>query len=185
MTHCFSKPGKENTAETLNIAKEEALRRGIGFVLVASTSGETGVKAARIFNGTDIRLIIVTHNTGFKEPGIQELKEEIRKEIAGLGGTVHTGTMVLRGLGAAIRDRNAYCQEQLVADTLRMFGQGVKVCVEVVAMASDSGLIPPDDVIAVGGTRTGADTAAVLKANSSNHFFEIKIKEILAKPANF
>jgi hypothetical protein len=67
MMHCFPKPGKDNTIETLNIAKQEALKRSIGFVLVASTSGETGVKAARIFNGTDIHPIIVTHNTGFKD----------------------------------------------------------------------------------------------------------------------
>ena len=65
--HCFPEPGKESTIQTLNITKEEALKKGIGFVLVASTSGETGVKAAEIFKGTDVCLIIVTHNTGFKD----------------------------------------------------------------------------------------------------------------------
>ena len=66
-----------------------------------------------------------------------------------------------------------------------MLGQGIKVCVEIVVMASDAGLIPPEDVIAVAGTGKGADTAVILKADSSNHFFQIKIREILAKPREF
>jgi uncharacterized protein len=66
-----------------------------------------------------------------------------------------------------------------------MFGQGIKVCVEIAAMAADAGLIPAGDVIAVGGTGRGADTAAVIAADSSNRFFNIKVREILAKPVEF
>jgi hypothetical protein len=93
--------------------------------------------------------------------------------------------MVLRGLGSAIKNKTGYSEEQLVADTLRMLGQGTKVCVEIVAMAADAGLIPFNEVIAIGGTARGADTAAIIEANSSNNFFEIKIKEFLAKPRKF
>ena len=66
-----------------------------------------------------------------------------------------------------------------------MFGQGMKVCVEIVAMAGDAGLIPIGDVIAVAGTGRGADTVVVVAANSTNRLFDIKIREILAKPKNF
>jgi len=66
-----------------------------------------------------------------------------------------------------------------------MLGQGIKVCVEIVAMAADAGLIPFDDVIAVAGTDRGADTVAIIRANSSNNFFKIKVREILAKPRDF
>ena len=52
-------------------------------------------------------------------------------------------------------------------------------------MACDAGLIPPGDVVAVGGTERGADTAAVIGANSSNNLFDIRVREILAKPRNF
>jgi uncharacterized protein len=181
----FQKSGKENTQETLRIAKDEALRRGIGFVLVASTVGDTGLAAAQLFQGSGIQLIIITHNSGFKEPGAQEFSEKTREEISGLGGIVYTGTHVLRGLGAALRTRYNFSHEQVVADTLRMFGQGIKVCVEIAAMAADAGLIPAGDVIAVGGTGRGADTAAVIAADSSNRFFNIKVREILAKPVEF
>jgi hypothetical protein len=71
--------------------------------------------------------------------------------------------------------------EQTVADTLRIFGQGTKVMVEIVAMSADAGLIPFSEVIAVAGT--GRD--AVIKANSSNRFFDIKVREYLVKPRDF
>jgi len=181
----FQKAGKENTQDTLRIAKEEALKRGIRFVLVASTAGETGLAAARLFHESGVQVIIVTHNSGFKEPGEQEFYRKVREEITILGGIVYTGTHVLRGLGAALRTRYNFSHEQVVADTLRMFGQGIKVCVEIAAMAADAGLIPAEDVIAVGGSGRGADTAAVIAADSSNRFFNIKVREILAKPVEF
>jgi len=181
----FEKAGKSNTDATLKIAKKVLLERGIKNIVVASTSGYTGLKAAELFRDTSAGLIVVTHNTGFKESGVQEFDSGIRKKIETFGGKVYTGTMVLRGLGSAIRGKGGYTYEQIVADTLRMLGQGIKVCVEIVAMASDAGLIPPEDVIAVAGTGKGADTAVIVKADSSNHFFQIKIREILAKPREF
>jgi len=181
----FEKAGYENTDAALKIAKEEAERRKIRYVLVASTAGNTGLKAAKTFKETNFKLIVVTHNTGFKQPGIQEIDSIIREEIEKLDGKVLTATMVLRGLGTAIRGKMYYSQERIVADTLRMMGQGTKVCVEMVAMAADAGLIPCEDVIAVAGTGRGADTVLLIEANSSNRFFDIKIKEVLVKPKNF
>jgi len=181
----FDKPGKEHLEETLRLAKKEALLRGIGHLVVASTGGETGLRAAKLLKDSGIKLIIVSHNTGFKEKDLQEIDPEAKKEIESLGGVVLTGTMVLRGLGSAIKVKTGYSEEQIVADTLRMLGQGTKVCVEIVAMAADAGLIPFKEVISVAGTARGADTAAIIEANSSNHFFEIRVKEFLAKPRNF
>jgi len=181
----LDKAGRHNTEETLRVAIEEAKRRGIEYLVVASTTGETGLLAARMAQGTGIKVVVVTHNVGFSEEGKDEFDPVLRKEIEALGGKVLTGTMVLRNLGTAIRDLVGGSQQDLVANTLRIFGQGVKVCVEIVAMAADAGLIPFEDVIAVAGTGRGADTALLLKANSSNRFFKIKVREILAKPREF
>jgi hypothetical protein len=49
----------------------------------------------------------------------------------------------------------------------------------------ETGLIPFSDVIAVAGTGRGADTAAVIKANSSNRLFDIKVREYQIKPYEF
>ena len=181
----FEMAGKENTEKTLQIAKEEAIRRGIKHIVVASTYGDTGLAAALLLKDTGIKLIVVTHNTGIREEGLQTFSLEAKKKIEELGGKVYTGTMVLRGLGTALKERGGNSHEQIVADTLRIFDQGTKVIIEITAMSADAGLIPFSDVIAVAGTGRGADTAAVIKANSSNKFFEIKLKEYLVKPKNF
>ncbi|RLA92946.1 MAG: hypothetical protein DRG69_08015 [Deltaproteobacteria bacterium] len=181
----FERAGKENTEATLKVAIEEADKRGIRHLVVASTYGDTGLRAAQMLQGKGIKLIVVTHNVGFAEEGKDQFDPEKRRRIESLGGVVYTGTMVLRNLGTAIRDLQGYSQQDLVANTLRIFGQGMKVCVEIVAMAADAGLIPFADVIAVAGTSRGADTAVLIRANSSNRFFEIKVREILAKPRDF
>jgi hypothetical protein len=181
----FAKAGEHNTPEALSIAVEEAEKRGIRHLVVASTWGDTGLKAAKLLQGKGIALVVVSHNTGFSKEGEQEFDQAKRSQIEKLGGRVYTGTMVLRNLGAAIRSLQSYSQQDLVAHTLRMLGQGMKVCVEIVAMAADAGLIPCEDVIAVAGTGRGADTVALIGANSSNNFFQIKVREILAKPRAF
>jgi len=181
----FDRAGERNTEAALRIAVEEAEKRGIRHMVVASTWGDTGLQAAKLLEGKGIALVVVSHNTGFSEEGGQEFDQEKKAQIEQLGGTVYTGTMVLRNLGTAIRSVQSYSQQDLVANTLRMFGQGVKVCVEIAAMAADAGLIPCEDCIAVAGTGRGADTVAVIRANSSNNFFQIKVREILAKPRDF
>jgi len=181
----FDQAGEHNTETALRIAVEGAEKRGIKHMVVASTRGDTGLKAAKFLEGSGIVLVVVTHNTGFSEEGAQEFDQATRTQIELLGGTVYTGTMVLRNLGTAIRSAQSYSQQDLVANTLRMFGQGMKVCVEIAAMAADAGLIPCEDCIAVAGTGWGADTVAVIRATSSNNFFQIKVREILAKPRDF
>lgn len=181
----FEQHGTENTEITLKIAKDEALKRGINTLLVATTYGDTGLKAAQMLRGSQLRLVAVTHNTGFSEPGQQQLKPELKKEIENLGGTVFIGTMVLRNIGTAIRGKGGYSQEQTIADTLRMFCQGLKVCVEIAAMAADAGLIAQDDIIAVAGTGRGADTAVIIAPKPSNQLFDMKVREILCKPRVF
>ncbi len=181
----FPVGGAQHTEETLTIAREAAVELGIKYVVVASTQGDTARVAARIFKDSSVKVIVVTHNTGFKEPGVQEMKLEMRQSIEKEGLTVYTGTMVLRNLGAAIRDQMGYSQQELVANTLRILGQGVKVCVEMAAMVADAGLVPIEDIIAVAGTKKGADTAVVIYPQPSNRFFNMKIREILAKPKDW
>jgi len=107
------------------------------------------------------RIIVMTHNFGFREPNIVEMPQETRQEIEAeaLGAKVYTRTMAFRNLGTAIREKIGYSQQDLAANTLRIFGQGTKVCVEIVLMAQDAGLIDSRDCIAVAATAKGADTA--------------------------
>ena len=178
----FENPGSENTEAVLNIAKQRAEELGIKTIVVASTTGDTAVKAIDVFPG--LRVIAVTHVTGFRAPNTQEFTEDNRKIVEGKGGIVLTTTHAFGGLSAAMRSKfNTYVIGDIVANTLRIFGQGMKVACEITLMATDSGLVGTDeDIIAIAGTGKGADTAVVLSPVNSHNFFDLKIKEILCKP---
>ena len=178
----FEKRGAENTEITLQIARDEALKRGIKNIVVASTTGETGLQAAQLLKDDPLNLVIVGHSTGHREVGLQQMDKEKKAEMEKLGATVFLGTDVLTGFPMGVLQRNRFTHENWIADTLRMFGQGTKVAVEIVAMASDADLLPVEDVIAVAGSGKGADTCLVIGANSTNQFFDIKVREVLAKP---
>ena len=167
----FEKAGIDNTDVTLKVAFNHAASKGIRDIIVASTTGYTAEKILQIPGREAFNIVVVTHNTGFKEEGVQSFPVDLRQRLVESGIKVHTGTMVLRSLGTAIRDMaGGYSEQELISNTLRMFSQGVKVCVEIVAMAADSGLIPFDDVMAIAGTGRGADTSCLIRADSSIDF---------------
>jgi hypothetical protein len=178
----FAEPGSVNTEKTLEIAEKRAVQLGIKAVVVASTSGETGVKAVKLL--TNCRVVVVTHATGFPAPDAQELSQQNRAEILENGGMIVTATHAFGGVGRAVRRRfNTYQVDEIIAHTLRVFGQGTKVACEIALMAADAGLISTDEeAISIGGTGSGADTALVIKPANTHDFFELKIKEVLCKP---
>ena len=178
----FENPGSENTEEVLRIAKQRAEELGIKTILVASTRGDTAARAMEVFNKS--RVIVVSHATGMREPNTHEFTEENRKMVESKGATILTTTHAFGGLSRAMRKKfNMYVLGEVIADTLRIFGQGMKVVCEISMMAADSGLVRTDeDVIAIAGSSRGADTAVVLKPVNTHAFFDLKIKEILCKP---
>ncbi len=65
-------------------------------------------------------------------------------------------------------------------------GEGTKVCVEITLMAADAGLIPADrDVVAIAGSGKGADTALRIKPANAARLFDLRIREVIAKPNDF
>ncbi len=181
----FKNPGRDNSGASLAVLLEGIKQHSIKQVVIASTYGDTGIKAADLLKDMDVNIVVVTHNVGFKEPGIIEMTKETRQDLASKGVTVFTGTMPFRTIGTSIREKTGYSQQDLVANVLRMFSQGIKVCVEIAMMASDAGLITPDDILTVAGTGRGADTVALISPQPSNKIFDLKIKEILVKPIDW
>jgi len=178
----FLEPGSVNTEETLNVAKRRAEELGIKIIVVASTSGETGLKAVKML--ANYKVVVVTHTTGFQAPDTQELTSQNRAKILEKGGAILTATHAFGGVGRAVRRRfNTYQVDEIIAQTLRAFGQGTKVACEIVLMAADAGLIRTDEeIISIGGTASGADTALVVKPAHTHDFFQLKVKEVLCKP---
>jgi hypothetical protein len=168
----------------LELAKNYAQVEGIRDIVVASTTGETGVKASKLFRG--FHVVVVSHHVGFHEAGVWEMEENNCKKILENGANVLTATHALSGVERAIRKKfGTVMPLELIAHAFRLFGEGTKVCVEITIMAADAGLIPVDrEVIAIGGTDRGADTALVVKPAAASSFFNLEIREIIAKPRN-
>ncbi|MGD0329056.1 MAG: pyruvate kinase alpha/beta domain-containing protein [Nitrososphaeria archaeon] len=175
----------EWTGKVFEVSKEYAEKSGIKDVVVASTKGETGAKASAFFKGYN--LVVVTHANGHKELGKNELTEKNRKIIERNGGKILTATHALSGTEKAFKKKlGTVGTLEIMASTLRTFGQGVKVCLEIAVMAADAGLIPVDrDVICIGGTGKAADTALLIKAANSGDFFDLKVRKVLCKPSDF
>ncbi len=181
--HYFDKPGKENTERCVEITAS-LVDEGYTHVVVATTTGDTGVAVARKLHNKEVNLVVVTHSAGFKEPNSRELLPEKRGEIVALGGKIYTSTILTHSIETAFSQKfNGLYPTMIVAQSLRRFGEGTKVCCEIIMEACDGGLIPElEEVVAVGGTGRGADTVCIIRSAASKRFFELKVLEILAKP---
>ncbi|MCX8172563.1 MAG: hypothetical protein N3D09_02990 [Archaeoglobaceae archaeon] len=179
----FEKPGEENTETTLKLAFERAKELGIRYVVVASSYGETAKKALKYLEG-EMKLVVVTYHTGFFEEGKSTLDHETESFLKNKGVIIVRQSHVLSGIERSITKKfGGISRVEMIAETLRsLFGHGLKVCVEIAVMAADSGAIPLEEVVAVGGRIRGADTAVVLRPAHMNNFFDMQIKEIICIP---
>ncbi len=178
----FEAPGPQNTYEVLRLAKERADALGIRDVVVASTTGETGIKASMVFKG--FNLVVVSHAIGHRSPGVQSMLEENKERILASGAQLLTCIMAFTGIERAIKKAfGTTLPVELISSALKLFGNGTEACVETTVMAADAGLISVNkEVIAIAGTGKGADTALVVKPANSTYFFDFNVSEIITKP---
>ncbi len=179
----WDRPGAENTEGTVALAVEQARARGIDHLIVATNTGAT-VRAMLRHDCAGLDLIAVTHHVGFRGPGEHEMTPEVRRELSEAGVTLYTATHMLAGVDRGVRNKfGGLYPPEIMAETLRMLGQGVKVAVEMGVAVLDAGLVPYGvDVIAVAGTRRGADTACVIRPAHSNAIFDFRVGDILCRP---
>lgn len=180
----FDTDGPQNTDRAIELAVAYCRAHGIRKIVVASSSGSTALKL-KDTAGDDLTVIAVTYGAGSRF--IEEV-EAFNKNYATLRSrnilTVR-GVHALSGVERALENRykTGFMPLNIVADTLRLFSQGMKVCVEVAVMAAEAGFItPPEDVVVLGGSGEGADTAVLMKPGYAATLFDIKIREILCMP---
>ena len=180
--HYWDKPGKQNIDKTLTLALKRAKQLKIKNIIVASCSGMTAKKLLE--KEKKINIVSVSHQSGFYKPGQCELSKKTKEFLEKKGVAVYTGTHFFGGLGRAVRFKFGGLEvEELAANTLRIFGEGAKVAVEISIMALDAGLIPYDkEIIAIGGTGQGVDTAIVCLPRHGKDFFAFEVREIICKP---
>ena len=179
----FSEAGTKNTQACIELL-DKAAAEGFQHIVMASTTGDSAVQAARRLAGKNLNLVVVGHSVGFKGPNIDEFLPEHFEEITQLGGKVLKTTILTHSLETSLADQfKGSAPTLLIANTLRRLGQGMKVCCEIVMEAVDAGLIPEEaEVVATGGTARGWDTVAVLKSAASKRFLKLSVLEIWAKP---
>ena len=180
----FEKTGKDNTGACLNVVKD-ALKEGhYRHVVVASTTGSTGLLFSETLKKTGLNLVVVTHSAGFRGPNTSEVPEDALEQIRAHGAKIFTGTILTHSIETSLNAKfSGIYPAMIIAQSLRRFGEGPKVCCEIVMMAADAGLVPEgEEVIAVAGTGYGADTVMVIKSAASKRFLELRVLEILAKP---
>jgi uncharacterized protein len=182
----FDKQGAANTEKTLETALACCRAQNISRIVVASSTGETALRLKEKA-GASIEIIAVTYSAGSR---FRHEVEAFNKNQASL---LEQGIRIVRGLHAFSgverafegRYKTGFIPLNIVSDTLRMFSQGVKVCIEISIMAAEHGLISPaEDIVAIGGSGTGADTALLLRPAYAANVFDTKIKAILCMPAD-
>ena len=172
----FDKGGRENTDAALAAAKDRSDALGIKDIIIASYSGFAGAKAVGQFS--DCNVVVVN--------GLQhdKMEPEYRKTIEESGGRVLSSGHAFGMLGRAVRNKFGSLQpDEIIAHVLRLFSQGIKVAAEIACMATDAGIIAPgSEVISIGGSGQGADSAAVIRVANTQSFFDTRILEIICKP---
>ena len=183
----FEKPGEVNTQDAARFAIERAKELNIRKIVVASTSGKTAEVFFDAMNGTGLELVVVTHVVGFAKPGEWEFSEAVAHRLQKQGVRIVTTTHALSGLERALTRSpkvGGGSRSEAIAEALRrVVAVGLKVAVECVLMAADQGAIGiNDEVIAVGGTMSGADTVCVIRPAHTSNFFDLQVREIVAMP---
>ncbi len=169
----------DHTEETFKLVEERLKGSGITKIVLASTTGATARRAMNFFKDRGIKLIVVPHQFNFSRVD-NPFQHELVNELRQAGHKVHFGTMLFH-------TEKLYGSDipGIIANFLRCFSQGVKVCYEIVLMASDAGLLSAGEtVLAIAGTGKGSDTALVMQAASSQNLRNLKVNEILCKPIN-
>lgn len=181
----FKEKGSVNTRACFEAVADRMSDLGLQYLIVASTSGETGAKAVNFFKKHDVKIVVVSHQYGFKKDGEIEFQDRYRKRIENSDNAslVITPDLLTRVPKITRGKYGGYNPLDLVADTLRIFSQGMKVCIECTIQAADAGKIPVnEEIVAVAGTSSGADTGIVLQGQHSHKLFQMDVKEIICMP---
>jgi hypothetical protein len=183
----FEKPGESNTRDAATFAVERARDLKIKTIVVASTSGKTAQVFFDAMKGSGINLVVVTHVVGFTKPGEWEFSQEIAERLRKEGVRIVTGTHALSGVERAFSRSprvGVGSRSEAVAEALRrVVAVGLKVAVECVLIAADQGAIEVSgEVVAAGGTASGADTVCVIRPAHTGSFFDLQVREIVAMP---
>ena len=167
------------TETTIEKAAAKAAELGIKYVVIASNTGASVEKAL----GKFANIVWVTHHFGYAKPNEFEFSQEMKSKLEKEGVKFVIAAHVLSGAERGLSSKfSGYGPVEIMASTLRMFGQGTKVAVEVATMALDAGAIPEGEkIISIGGTGRGLDAAVVIMPAHAAKILDTRIYEAITK----
>ena len=185
----FEKPGIENTDALFGLVKERLEGSDIKYVAIASSTGASALKLNEALKDLDVTIVNCSHHVGFKEANKAQMDDETRAKLEAEGIVTFMGSHALSGVGKSISKKSiskkfgGVTPVEIIAATYRTICQGFKVCAEISIMLADAGLIPVgEEIIAIGGTGHGVDTAVVMTAANMTNVFDMKFHEVIAMP---
>ena len=169
----FDSPGPQNTDALLSIVAERVRQGDLNYVVVATTTGKTALRVAEVIASEDVQIIGV--------PFQSNLWDEHRRPDEGIAKQAKA-----RGVKFIPDEPKVKYWHEVTGestDSLRKFGQGIKVALEVIMMAVETRTIPAGEkVIGIGGSSQGADAAVLATAAGPGRIGDMFVHEILAKP---
>jgi hypothetical protein len=182
----FDTPGRKNTDQVIEIVAERVKKGGPKNVVVASGTGDTAMRLLAKLKGLSANVAVVTYHSGADKEGENTMSPDVEKKLVDDGAKIVRASHVLSGIERSFTKKlGGSSRVETVSEALRsLFGQGMKVCVEITVMAADNGAMPCGEVevIAVAGTDSGADTACIVRPAHADAFFKMEVREILAIP---
>jgi hypothetical protein len=169
----FDRPGPRNTDELMGIIAKRLARGDVRHVAVATTSGRTALRAAELIHVPGVQIAAIAFQSEYW-PDHGKPDEKVVKQAEARG---------VKFIPDQPKAKYWHEVNGESADSLRKFGQGIKVALESIMMAVETGLIPSGvKTIGVGGTAKGADAAVVATAAGPDNLGRLFVHEILAKP---
>lgn len=183
----FDQTGPANTSDVMDQVCQAVRHQAIETIVVASNTGATVIQLLDALEAHHLsaHVIVVTHVCEFKSGVVNELSDDQRQALEARGCRIVTAAHALSaGERALSRSFGGISPLELVAQTLRLFGQGTKVALEISLMARDAGAAAANQpLIAIGGSGRGADTALVLTPGTSASLLDSRVHQILCKPS--
>ena len=167
----------------LEQAIETAKKNKISTLVIASTSGNTAMKLFELIREGHLKIIVVTHDEG-KPIGDRRFSDDARKRLLANNVTVYTHNphnILLRKITGRILGKLRFPSwDKHLIEVRKKYGTGIKVCHIIVQMLMEGGIFRESKVVAIAGTKSGADSAAVFVVSQKNKW--PTLEEIITNP---
>ena len=150
--------------DALITAVEEAKRRNIPTVVVASTTGKTARRLLELVRAEALAVVVVTHDEG-KPPQERRFDRKVRSELEASGIRVYTHNprnILVRKIIGRLFGRFGFPRwYKHLSAVKEKYGTGIKVCHIITEMLIEDGILEEGRVVAVAGRKSGADSVCI------------------------